>query len=205
LKRILLIKRLLFLAALVPALRLAVKAYNLDLTANPVDYITDYTGDWAIASLIVSLGITPLRRLTGWNEVIKLRRMVGLFAFFYGTLHLLTWVVLDKFFDFAWMYEDVLERPFITIGMLTWSILFVLALTSNQYSIRRLGRRWQKLHRLAYVAGICAVIHFWWLVKADITLPRRWAVVLAFFLSVRVWWMLRKRWAVSRKETLLQS
>jgi sulfoxide reductase heme-binding subunit YedZ len=205
LKRILLIKRLLFLAALVPALWLAVRAYNLDLTANPVDYITDYTGDWTIACLIASLGITPLRRLTGWNEVIKLRRMVGLFAFFYGTLHLLTWVVLDKFFDFAWMYEDILERPFITIGMLTWSILFVLALTSNQYSIRRLGRRWQKLHRLAYVAGICAVIHFWWLVKADITLPRRWAVVLGFFLSVRVWWMLRKRWAVSRKETLLQS
>lgn len=204
-KRILLVKRLLFLAALVPALWLAVRAYNLDLTANPVDYITDYTGDWTIACLIVSLGITPLRRLTGWNEVIKLRRMVGLFAFFYGTLHLLTWVVLDKFFDFAWMYEDVIERPFITIGMLTWSILFVLALTSNQYSIRRLGRRWQKLHRLAYVAGICAVIHFWWLVKADITLPRRWAVVLGFFLSVRVWWMLRKRWAVSRKETLLQS
>ena len=204
-KRILLIKRLLFLAALVPALWLAVRAYNLDLTANPVDYITDYTGDWTIACLIVSLGITPLRRLTGWNEVIKVRRMVGLFAFFYGTLHLLTWVVLDKFFDFAWMYEDVLERPFITIGMLTWSILFVLALTSNQYSIRRLGRRWQKLHRLAYVAGICAVIHFWWLVKADITLPRRWAVVLGFFFSVRVWWMLRKRWAVSRKETLLQS
>ena len=204
-KRILLIKRLLFLAALVPALRLAVKAYRLDLTANPVDYITDYTGDWAITCLIVSLGVTPLRRLTGWNEVVKLRRMIGLFAFFYGTLHLLTWVVLDKFFDFAWMYEDVLERPFITIGMATWAILFVLALTSNTYSIRRLGRRWQKLHRLAYVAGICAVIHFWWLVKADITLPRRWAVLLAFFFSVRVWWTLRKRWAVSRKETLLQS
>ena len=204
-KRILLIKRLLFLAALVPALRLAVKAYNVDLTANPVDYITDYTGDWAITCLIVSLGITPLRRLTGWNEVVKLRRMVGLFAFFYGTLHLLTWVVLDKFFDYAWMYEDVLERPFITIGMATWAILFALALTSNTYSIRRLGRRWQTLHRLAYVAGICAVIHFWWLVKADITLPRRWAVVLAFFLAVRVWWTLRKRWAVSRKETLLQS
>ena len=153
----------------------------------------------------MSLGITPLRRLTGWNEVVKLRRMVGLFAFFYGTLHLLTWVVLDKFFDFAWMYEDVLERPFITIGMLTWSILFVLALTSNQYSIRRLGRRWQKLHYLAYAAGVGAVIHFWWLVKADITLPRRWAVALAILFGVRVWGAMRKRWTGARKETLLQS
>jgi sulfoxide reductase heme-binding subunit YedZ len=119
LKRILLIKRLVFVAALVPALRLAVKAYRFDLTANPVDYITDYTGDWAITCLIVSLGITPLRRLTGWNEVVKLRRMIGLFAFFYATLHLLTWVVVDKFFDYAWMWQDVLERRFITLGMAT--------------------------------------------------------------------------------------
>jgi methionine sulfoxide reductase heme-binding subunit len=207
LKRILLIKRLLFVAALVPALRLAVKAYRFDLTANPVDYITDYTGDWAITCLIASLGVTPLRRLTGWNEVIKLRRMIGLFAFFYATLHLLTWVVIDKNFDYAWMWEDVLERRFITLGMATWVILFLLAITSNTYSIRRLGRRWQKLHYLAYAAGVGAVIHFWWLVKADITLPRRWAVALAVFFGVRVWWAMRKRkrWAVSRKETLLQS
>ena len=204
-KRILLIKRLLFVAALVPALRLAVKAYRFDLTANPVDYITDYTGDWAITCLIVSLGITPLRRLTGWNEVVKLRRMIGLFAFFYATLHLLTWVVIDKFFDYAWMVQDVLERPFITVGMATWTILFLLAITSNKYSIRRLGRRWQKLHYLVYAAGVGAVIHFWWLVKADITVPRRWAVTLAVFFGVRVWWVMRKRWAVSRKETLLQS
>ena len=204
-KRILLIKRLLFVAALVPALRLAVKGYRFDLTANPVDYITDYTGDWAIACLVVSLAVTPLRRLTGWNEVVKLRRMIGLFAFFYATLHLLTWIVIDKYFDFAWMVQDVFERRFITLGMATWVILFALAITSNTYSIRKLGRRWQKLHYLAYAAGVGAVIHFWWLVKADITLPRRWAVTLAVFFGVRVWWVMRKRWTVSRKETLLQS
>jgi sulfoxide reductase heme-binding subunit YedZ len=196
-KKIVLIKRLVFLAALVPALRLAIKAYRMDLTANPVDYITDYTGDWSITFLMISLGVTPLRRLTRWNEAIKLRRMLGLFAFFYATLHLLTWVVLDKFFDFSWMVQDVFERKFITLGMATWLILFALALTSNTLSIRWLGRRWQHLHRLVYAAAIGAVIHFWWLVKADITLPRRWAVTVAVLFAIRAWWTLRKRMSLS--------
>ncbi len=128
---------------------------------------------------MISLGVTPLRRLTEWNEVIRLRRMLGLFAFFYGTLHLLTWIVFINFFDVDAMVQDVIKRPFITIGMATWLILFVLALTSNQFAIRKLKRRWQTLHRLVYVAGIGGVIHFWWLVKADITEPRRWALALA--------------------------
>ena len=192
-KPIVIIKRLVFLAALIPAAWLAVRAYRMDLTANPVDYITDFTGDWSIALLVISLGVTPLRRVTGWNEVIKLRRMLGLFAFFYATLHLLTWVVLDKFFDVAWMLQDVYERKFITVGMATWLILFVLAVTSNTRSIRALGRKWQSLHRLVYVAALGAVVHFWWLVKADITLPRRWAVAVAIFFAIRVWWTLRKR------------
>ena len=198
LKTIEIVRWTLFVAALVPAIRLGLKGYRMDLTANPVDYITDYTGDWAITMLIVSLGVTPLRRLTGWNQVIKLRRMLGLFAFFYATLHLLTWVVLDKFFDLAWMWEDVLERRFITLGMATWLILFMLALTSNRLSIRKLGRKWQQLHRLVYVAGIGAVVHFWWLVKADITVPRRWAVTLAILFAIRAWWTLRKRASLLR-------
>jgi sulfoxide reductase heme-binding subunit YedZ len=193
LKRITIIKALAFAAALIPAIWLGVRAYRLDLTANPVTYITHFTGDWAIALLVISLGVTPLRRLTRWNEVVKLRRMLGLFAFFYGTLHLLTWVVIDKDFDWAWMWEDVSERPFITIGMAAWVVLFALALTSNQLSIRALGRRWQQLHRLVYFAAIFAVIHFWWLVKADITLPRRWAVTVAVLFAIRIWWSLRKR------------
>jgi len=193
LKKITVIKAAVFLAALVPAIRLGIKGYRFDLTANPVTYITHYTGDWAIAFLMISLAVTPLRRLTRWNEVIKLRRMLGLFAFFYGTLHLLTWVVIDKYFDWAWMWEDIAERPFITIGMLAWVIMLALAVTSNQLSIRLLRRKWQQLHRLVYVAAIAAVVHFWWLVKADITLPRRWAVALAILFLVRAWWVLRKR------------
>ena len=193
LKPITIIKVVAFIAALTPAMWLALRAYRLDLTANPVDYVTDFTGDWAISMLVISLGVTPLRRLARWNEAIKLRRMLGLFAFFYATLHLLTWIVLDKFFDYAWMFQDIFERPFITVGMATWLILFALAVTSNRISIRKLGRRWQSLHRLVYLAAIGAVVHFWWLVKADITLPRRWAVTVAVLFGIRVWWSLRKR------------
>jgi sulfoxide reductase heme-binding subunit YedZ len=200
LKRLAIIKALVFAAALIPAAALAYRFYALyygidpnALTANPGDYITDQTGTWTISFLMISLSVTPLRRLTKWNQVIKLRRMLGLFAFFYGTLHLLTWIVFINFFDVNAMVQDVIKRPFITIGMATWLILFVLTLTSNQFAIRKLKRRWQTLHRLVYVAGIGAVIHFWWLVKADITVPRRWALVLALLLGFRLWWAARTR------------
>ena len=163
------------------------------LTANPGDYITDQTGTWTIAFLTISLTVTPLRRLTGSNELIKLRRMLGLFAFFYATLHMLTWVVFVHYFDVSFMVEDVAMRPFITIGMATFLILLTLAVTSNRFAIRWLGRRWQTLHRLVYVAGILAVIHFWWLVKADITEPRRWAIAIGSLLLFRVWWKYRSR------------
>ena len=182
-----------FAAALIPAAALVYGYYTNDLTANPGDYITDQTGTWALAMLVISLTVTPLRRLTKWNELIKLRRMLGLFSFFYATLHMLTWVVLFHYFDMKLMIEDVVKRPFITIGMTTYVILLALAVTSNRFSIRKLGRRWQKLHRLVYVAAITAVIHFWWLVKADITLPRRWAVVVGALLGFRAWWMWKTR------------
>jgi len=200
LKRITVLKLLVFAAALLPAAALLYDFYKVyygidqnAMTANPGDYLTDQTGTWTLALLFISLSVTPLRRLTKWNEVIKLRRMLGLFAFFYGTLHLLTWVVFIHFFDWEFMLKDVAERPFITVGMATWTILFALAITSNQFSIRKLKRRWQSLHRLAYVAAIGGVIHFWWLVKADITLPRRWAAGLVFLLGIRLWWAARKR------------
>ena len=182
-----------FAAALIPAAALVYRFYTNDLTANPGDYITDQTGTWALTMLVIALTITPLRRLTKWNELIKLRRMFGLFAFFYATLHMLTWVVFVHFFDVSFMIEDVVKRPFITIGMATFLILFALALTSNRFSIRKLGKRWQTLHRLVYAAAIGAVIHFWWLVKADITLPRRWAVAVAILLGFRVWWSWRTK------------
>ena len=182
-----------FAAAMIPAAALVYRFYTNDLTANPGDYLTDQTGSWALALLVISLTVTPLRRITGWNEIIRLRRMLGLFAFFYATLHMLTWVVFFHYFDMQFMIEDVAMRPFITIGMATFLILLALAVTSNRFSIRRLGRRWTTLHRLVYLAGITAVIHFWWLVKADTTEPRRWAVAVGALLGFRVWWTWRAR------------
>lgn len=199
-KPIVVVKVLCFAAALIPAAALARGLYaalvsgDLNaLTANPGDYITDQTGTWTIAFLTIALAVTPLRRLTGWNDVIKLRRMLGLFAFFYATLHMLTWVVFVNYFDVPSMIVDVAKRPFITVGMATFLILLTLAVTSNRFAIRKLGRRWQALHRLVYVAGILAVVHFWWLVKADITLPRRWAFAIGSLLLFRVWWANRGR------------
>lgn len=195
--RIVLLKRIAFCAALIPAARLASRAYTGTLTANPIEFITHATGDAAVMLLVITLVVTPLRRLTGWNELIRLRRMLGLFSFFYACLHLLTWAVVDKFFDVETMIVDVFERPFITIGMMTFVLLLPLAITSTAGMIRRLGRRWQQLHRLVYVAAITAVIHFWWGVKADIREPRLWALALCVLFGFRLWWMLRAR-ALSR-------
>ena len=192
-KPISLLRAAAFGGALLPAIWLVVGFLRDDLTANPIEYITRHTGFWALVLLVVTLSVTPLRRITGWNEVIKVRRMLGLFAFFYATLHLLTWIVLDKFFDFAWMLEDIAERRFITIGMLTWIMLLPLALTSTKGMIRRLGRRWQILHRLTYVAAITGVVHFWWLVKADLFEPQMVALALSVLLGFRAWWTWRMR------------
>ena len=143
--------------------------------------------------MLITLTVTPLRRLTGRNEVIRLRRMLGLLAFFYACLHFSTWLVLDWFFDFASMGADIVERPFITIGMTTFLLLLPLAVTSTTGMIRRLGKRWQQLHRLVYVAGVTAVIHFWWVVKADFREPRFYALALSVLLGFRAWWTLRTR------------
>lgn len=191
-KPITFIKPLVFAAAAWPAAALAYDFYTGDLTANPVDYITDVTGTWALAMLVISLTVTPIRRFTGWNPVIRLRRMLGLFAFFYALLHMLTWMVLLNVLDVREMAIDIAKRPFITVGMATFLILLALAVTSNQYSIRALGRRWQSLHRLVYVAAVGGVVHFWWLVKQDVTEPRRWALAVAFLLGLRAWWAWRK-------------
>jgi sulfoxide reductase heme-binding subunit YedZ len=193
LKPITALKILIFAAALIPAAALVYGFYTNDLTANPGDYITDQTGTWTLAFLTISLCVTPLRRLTGWNPLIKLRRPLGLFAFFYATLHMLTWVVFIHYFDVGFMIEDVYKRPFITVGMTVFLILLTLALTSNQFAVRKLGRKWQTLHRIVYLAAIGGVVHFWWLEKADITLPRRWAIAVAVLLGLRLWWRLRPR------------
>lgn len=171
-----------------PAAALVYWTFTGDLTANPIDFITDTTGTTALTLLVCTLTVTPLRRLTARNELIKLRRTLGLLAFFYACLHMLTWVVLDWFFDVRSMAADVVKRPFITLGMTTFLLLLPLAATSTARMIRRLGKRWQQLHRLVYVAGITAVIHFWWVVKADFRQPRLWALALCVLFGFRVWW-----------------
>jgi methionine sulfoxide reductase heme-binding subunit len=193
LKRTNVFKTVLFVTALVPAAMLVAGLFTDDLGANPIEYITHQTGWFALAFLMASLAITPLRRLTKWHEAIRLRRMLGLFAFFYATLHLLTWFVFDHTFDFMSMAEDVLKRPYITVGMAAFLMMLPLALTSNAAMIRRLGRRWQLLHRLAYGAALAGVVHFWWLVKADIREPQRWALVLSLLLGLRAWWIFKAR------------
>jgi sulfoxide reductase heme-binding subunit YedZ len=194
-----------FLAGLLPVAWLVWAGLTGNLSANPLSDITNETGVWALRFLCITLAITPFRRLTGWNVVIRFRRMTGLFAFFYGSLHFLIYVIADRFagLDFpdgiiAWstarnliasVGEDIYKRPFITIGFTTLMILLPLAITSTAGMIRRLGgRRWQALHRLVYVAAVTAVIHYWWLVKADISSPRWYAVVVAALFGVRMWW-----------------
>jgi sulfoxide reductase heme-binding subunit YedZ len=193
LKPIVLAKRIIFAAALIPAAVLAYNAYQGDLTANPIEYITHFTGDWAIRFLVITLAITPIRRITRWNPIIQLRRMLGLFAFFYATLHFLTWFVLDWFFDFKQMAEDIAMRPFITLGMATFVMLLALALTSTQRSIRRLGRKWTQLHRLIYVATATGLFHFWLARKTVVPQFQVVLVAAILLLGFRAWWTLRTR------------
>ncbi|MGD1213517.1 MAG: protein-methionine-sulfoxide reductase heme-binding subunit MsrQ [Terriglobales bacterium] len=176
-----------FLSALVPLGRLVWKAFHDGLGANPIEVITHSTGDWTLILVLTTLSITPLRRITRQYWLIGVRRMVGLFAFFYGTLHFLTYIWLDKFFDVHEMLKDIAKRRFITVGFSAFVLMIPLALTSTAWSIRRLGgRNWQRLHRLIYFTGILAVVHYAWLVKADLRKPIEYGVVLGILLLYRV-------------------
>jgi methionine sulfoxide reductase heme-binding subunit len=176
-----------FLAALIPLERLLWRALHDGLGANPIEVITHSTGDWTLIFILTTLSITPLRQITRQYWLIGLRRMVGLFAFFYGTLHFLTYIWLDKFFDVHEISKDIVKRPFIAVGFAAFVLLIPLALTSTAWSIRWLGgRNWRRLHRLIYLTGILAVIHYTWLVKADRHKPIEYGVVLATLLSYRV-------------------
>jgi sulfoxide reductase heme-binding subunit YedZ len=186
------VKALILVFGLAPLAALVAGGVTDNLGANPIEYITHQTGTLALGFLMITLAITPLRRLAKWHAAIRVRRMLGLFAFFYASLHFLTWIVLDQFFDIAAMVDDVAKRPYVTAGMVGFLCMVPLALTSSTAMIRRLGRRWQTLHRLAYVAAVAGVVHFWWLVKADVTEPRRWAAALTILLGLRVWWMFRR-------------
>jgi len=181
------LKVLLFGLCLAPLARLVWLAATGGLGANPIEFVIRSLGTWTLTFLLVTLAVTPLRRLTGWNALIRLRRMLGLFAFFYACLHFVAYVGIDQFFDLRAIVADVIKRPYITIGFTCLLLLIPLAVTSTNAMQRRLGgRRWQQLHRLVYVIAVGGVVHYWMLVKKDITQPLIYAVLLAVLLLVRI-------------------
>lgn len=199
------LKPVAFLASLAPAVWLVGDAVTGNLSANPLGDLTNETGIWTLRFLCITLGITPIRRITGWNVWIKFRRMAGLYAFFYGTLHLLVYVAADRFagLDFptgilTWttainlaraVWDDVSKRPFITVGFTAWATMAPLAVTSTAGMIRRLGgRRWNRLHMAVYATAALGVVHYWWLVKADVRRPLAYAAVVSLLLTFRVYW-----------------
>lgn len=184
------IKVALFLASLLPFANMAWLTVQAALT-EPLEYITHQTGDWALYFLCITLAVTPLRRFTGWNWVIRLRRMLGLFCFFYALLHFTTFLWFDHFFDWSAMWKDVLKRPFITVGFIAFLMLVPLAATSTNGMVKRLGgKRWRWLHRLIYVIAPLAILHFWWMKagKNDFAEPILFGTIVAVLLGLRVWW-----------------
>jgi sulfoxide reductase heme-binding subunit YedZ len=179
-------KALAFAACLYPLAEMAGAAWSGALGANPIEAVTRGTGKWALVFLLITLAITPLRRLTGRNGLVRFRRLLGLFAFFYASLHLFTYLWLDQFFDVPEIAKDIVKRPFVTVGFLAFAMLVPLAATSSAGMIRRLGRRWQQLHRLVYASAAAGVLHFLWLVKADTRRPLLYGAVLGALLGLRL-------------------
>lgn len=192
-----------FVVSLAPLFWLARRAWNQDLTANPIEYITHFTGDWAIRFVVITLAVSPLRQLLGIPSLIRYRRMLGLFAFFYACLHFTTWFAIDKFFDMHEILADFTKRRFIIAGLTAFVCMIPLAVTSTAGWIRRMGgKRWQLLHRLIYVTAIAAVIHYYWLVKSDIRWPLFYGVLVALEMLYRLGvWAVRSR-AALRSRTL---
>jgi methionine sulfoxide reductase heme-binding subunit len=201
-KRIPALKVAVFLACVGPVARLVWKALHDALGANPIEVITRSTGTWTLVLLLATLSVTPVRKITGWLNVIRFRRMLGLFAFFYGSLHFLTYIWLDKFFDLQQVAKDVYKRPFITAGFTGFMLLIPLAVTSTRGMIRRLGgRRWQNLHRLIYASAVAGVVHYVWLVKADVRVPLIYGGVLSVLLAYRAVLWLKPSWPTRRHTT----
>ena len=180
------------------------QAYRTEsqIAANPIEYITHFTGDWTLRFVLITLSVTPLRLLFNRPQLTRFRRMLGLYAFFYGTLHFTVWIWLDKNFDLNEMWTDVWKRRFITVGMLGLLAMVPLAITSTAGWVRRLGyARWQQLHRLVYLTGLAGVIHYWWLVKSDIRLPLMYATILVLLLARRVpLWLKKSKPATKRTQ-----
>ena len=188
------LKLALFCLCLVPLARLAWGAWHDALGANPIEFIQRFLGTWTLNFLLITLAVSPLRKLSGWHWLLRLRRMLGLYAFCYALLHLVSYLWLDQFFDWQAIAKDIVKRPFITVGMSAFILLLPLAMTSSNAMVRRLGgRRWQQLHRSVYAIAIFGVVHYWWLVKLDITLPAIYAVLLAILLGIRALWREQER------------
>jgi sulfoxide reductase heme-binding subunit YedZ len=185
------IKAGVFGACLIPLARLVYGGVANALGANPIETITRSTGWWTLFLLMATLTVTPLRKLTGASWLLRLRRMLGLFAFFYACVHFTTFIWFDHWFDVAEIVKDVIKRPFVTVGFAAFVLLLPLAFTSTNAMARRLGRNWQRLHRLIYAIAILGVVHFWWLVKRDITEPAIFALVLSILLGIRIYWRAR--------------
>lgn len=195
------LKPLLFLSCLSPALLLAWQGWQGELGANPIESLSRETGIWSLRLLLITLAVTPLRRISGWHGIMRLRRMLGLFTFFYAATHLTIYLWLDQFFLWEEIWLDIQERPFITVGFATFVLLMLLALSSPKAVLRWMGgRRWQRLHRLTYFAAAGGVVHYWWLVKADVRAPQTYAVILFLLLLSRFRWPKLVGGVVRRRE-----
>jgi len=183
-----LIKPLVFLICLLPLGLFMLDVYNDELSADPIKDATLFTGEWALRFVLITLCVTPLRKLFGWGWLFKLRRMLGLYAFFYACLHFLVWFWLDRELQLGDVIEDIIKRPYITVGFSAFMLLVPLAVTSNKYSIRLLKQRWQSLHKAVYLIAALGVLHFLWLVKADVLEPIVYGVILVCLLGIRAWW-----------------
>jgi len=187
-----LVKALVFITLLVPLLMLVYWFTTSGLGVNPIETINRWTGDWALRILLLTLAFSPFIRITRWNNIIQYRRMVGLFAFFYVCVHLSSYIVLDQFFDIEAIIDDVFKRPFITAGFSAFILLIPLAVTSNDRMVQKLQYRWTQLHRLVYLIAMIAVLHFWWMVKADTREPMIYAIILAALLGYRLFFYLKR-------------
>jgi methionine sulfoxide reductase heme-binding subunit len=196
------VKWAIFLLALVPLLRLIGLGLSGKLGSNPVEFVTRSTGTWTLVLLCVTLAVTPVRRITGWNKLLRYRRMLGLFTFFYGVLHFTTYIWFDQWFDLIDIGKDIVKRPFVTVGFAAFVLMIPLALTSNSYSIRKLGRRWARLHRLIYLVAIAAILHYLWHKggKNNYTEPLIYAAIVVGLLAIRLayWWQGGRRAAAAR-------
>ena len=189
------LKAAIFILALIPFIRMVVLSVMGSLP-DPLAFITHSSGDWTLYFLVITLCVTPLRRLSKWNWLVRLRRMVGLYAFFYAFLHFTAFLWFDHFFDVAAMWKDVLKRPFITVGFIAFVLLIPLAVTSNNAMIRKLGgKTWQRIHRLIYIIAPLGILHYWWMkaAKNNLAQPLLFAVIVAALLAVRVYWSVKKK------------